>query len=254
MELDLEGRRALITGGSKGIGLACAHAFAAEGVDLALAAREVGPLKDATRDLRTGYGVEVTSHSCDLTKPEHQAALAEVVGDIDVLVNNAGSVPGGGLLDVDEKEWRQAWDLKVFGYINLTRLVLPMMQRRGSGVVINIIGAAAAFPRGDHLAGSAGSGALDNFTRALGAQSFEHGVRVVGISPGPTNTDRLEALLRREAAARFGNAERWDDLLLSGPPPARPDEIADLVVFVASDRAGVLSGTVITADGGAGYR
>lgn len=254
MDLDLEGKRALITGGSKGIGLACAYSFAAEGVDLAIAAREVGPLKEVTRDLRTGYGVEVTSHSCDLSRPEHQIALAEVVGDIDILVNNAGAVPAGDLSAVDEKEWRHAWDLKVFGYINLTRLVLPMMQRRGSGVIVNVIGAAAEFPRGDFLAGAAGNAALANFTRALGAQTFEQGVRVVGISPGLTQTGRLETLLRRQAADRFGNPDRWDDLLLNGPPPARPEEIADLVVFVASDRAGFLSGTVITADGGAGFR
>ena len=254
MELDLEGKRALITGGSKGIGLACAHAFAAEGVDLAIAAREIGPLKDATRDLRTGYGIEVTSHSCDLTRPEHQAALVEVVGDVDILVNNAGSVPGGDLASVGEKEWREAWDLKVFGYINLTRLLLPVMQRRGSGVIVNVIGAAAEFPRGDYVAGAAGNAALANFTKALGAQTFEQGVRVVGVNPGLTRTDRLEAMLRRQADERFGNPDRWDDLLLNGPPPARPEEIADLVVFVASDRAAFLSGTVITADGGAGYR
>ncbi len=254
MELDLEGKRALITGGSKGIGLACAHALAAEGVDLAIAARQVAPLKDVTRDLRTGYGIDVTSHSCDLSRPEHQAALAEVVGDIDILVNNAGSIPAGDLLTVEEKDWRQAWDLKVFGYINLTRLVLPMMQRRGSGVIVNVIGSAAEFPRPDYVAGAAGNAALVNFTRALGARTFEHGVRVVGINPGLTHTDRLEAMLRQQAAERFGNPERWDDLLLSGPPPARPSEVADLVVFVASDRAGLLSGTVITADGGAGYR
>jgi len=254
MELDLEGKRALITGGSKGIGLACAHAFAAEGVDLAIAAREVGPLKDATRELRGDYGIEVSSHSCDLTRPEHQVALAEVVGDVDILVNNAGSIPGGGLDAVDEKTWRRAWDLKVFGSINLTRMLLPAMRRRGVGVVVNIIGAAAEFPRPDYLAGAAGNGALTNFTRALGAEVFSEGVRVVGVSPGLTHTDRMESLLRTQAQQRFGNPDRWDDLLLSGPPPARPEEIADIVVFAASDRASYLSGTVITVDGGAGYR
>ncbi len=254
MELDLEGKRALITGGSKGIGLACAYGFAAEGVNLAIAAREVGPLKEATRELRNDFGVEVSSHSCDLTRPEHQAALAEVVGDVDILVNNAGSIPGGGLDTVDEKTWRYAWDLKVFGTINLTRLLLPAMRERGSGVVVNVIGAAAEFPRGGYLAGASGNAALANFSRGLGAEVFMDGVRVVGVSPGLTHTDRMESLLRQQATARFGNPDRWDDLLLSGPPPARPEEIADVVVFVASDRASYLSGTIITVDGGAGYR
>lgn len=254
MNLDLEGKRALITGGSKGIGLACAHAFAAEGVNLAIAAREIESLKAATRTLRSDYGIEVTSHSCDLTRTEHQVALAEVVGDIDILVNNAGGIPGGDLATVEEKVWRQSWDLKVFGTINLIRLLLPAMRRRGSGVVVNVIGAAHAFPHGDNIAGAAANGALANLTRALGAEIFLDGVRMVGVSPGLTDTGRMETLLRQQAAVRFGNPDRWEDLLLSGPPPARPEEIADVVVFAASERASHLSGTIVTVDGGAGFR
>ena len=184
MELDLEGKRALITGGSKGIGLACAHAFAAEGVNLAIAAREIESLKSVTKDLRNFYGVDVTSHSCDLAKPEHQVALVEVVSDIDILVNNAGAIPGGDLATLDEAQWRASWELKVFGYINLVRLVLPAMRKRGSGVVVNIIGAADQHPRADYVAGTSANAALANFTKALGAETFPDGVRVVGVSPG----------------------------------------------------------------------
>jgi len=254
MDLELEGKRALITGGSKGIGLACAHALAAEGANLAIAAREIAPLKAATRILRSDYGIEVTSHSCDLARPEHQAALAEVVGDVDILINNAGAVPAGDLASTDEETWRQAWDLKVFGSINLVRMVLPAMRRRGSGVVVNVIGSAHAFPRADYLAGGSANGALANFTCALGADTFPDGVRVVGVSPGLTETARMESLLRQQAADRFGDPDRWHDLLLSGPPPAQAEEIADVVVFVASERASYLSGTIVTVDGGAGFR
>ena len=167
MDLRLAGKRALITGGSKGIGLACAHGLAAEGVHLAIAARTVGPLKDITRELRSSYNVEVTSHSCDLSRSEHQAALIDVVGEIDLLVNNAGAIPGGVIEDISEKEWRAAWDLKVFGYINFCRLVLPQMAERGSGVIVNVIGSAADRPKPDYIAGAAGNSALVGLTKAV---------------------------------------------------------------------------------------
>ncbi|MEM7275857.1 MAG: SDR family NAD(P)-dependent oxidoreductase, partial [Actinomycetota bacterium] len=143
MELGLAGKRALITGGSRGIGLACAHGLAAAGVHLAIAARDIAPLKAVTRELRDGYDIDVTSHSCDLARSEHQTALVDVVGPVDILINNAGAIPAGDIEAIDEKEWRAAWDLKVFGYINLCRLVLPQMVDRGDGVIINVIGAAA---------------------------------------------------------------------------------------------------------------
>lgn len=224
MQLQLGGRRALITGGSKGVGLACAHGLAAEGVNLAIAARTVGPLKDATRLLRDAYDIEVTSHSCDLSRSDHQGALAEVVGPVDILVNNAGTIPDGDLLTVDEGRWRQAWDLKVFGYLNLCRLLLPMMTRRGSGVIINVIGAAGEGPTAEQLAGVAGRSALEAATTALGSASALDGVRVVGVTI-PSDLDD-------------GGTAR----------------VADVVSFLASDRASMVSGTVLTVDGGAGGR
>lgn len=254
MDLNLDGRRALITGGSKGIGLACAHGLAAEGVHLAIAARTVGPLKEVTRDLRGNYDVEVSSHSCDLARPEHQAALADVVGPVDILINNAGAIPSGGLDSVDDKEWRAAWDLKVFGYINLCRLLMPAMVERGSGVIVNVIGAAADRPRPDYIAGAAGNSALVGFTTALGAESLRDGVRVVGINPGMTITDRLENMLRESAGRKLGNEDRWQELIPTDPAPASAEQVADLAVFLASERAGHLSGTTITVDGGASAR
>ncbi|MGI9598611.1 MAG: short-chain dehydrogenase/reductase [Acidimicrobiales bacterium] len=254
MELNLQGKRALITGGSKGIGLACAHSLAAEGTNLAIAARTVEPLKDATRALRANYDVEVTSHSCDLARSEHQAALVDVVGDIDILINNAGAIPGGSLDAIDEKEWRAAWDLKVFGYINICRMVLPQMIERRSGVIINIIGTAAERPQATYVAGAAGNSALVGLTKALGASSMQDGVRVVGINPGLTLTDRMETLLRESAERTFSDPDRWEELIPVDPAPATSEQVADVAVFLASDRAGHISGTTITVDGGASAR
>jgi NAD(P)-dependent dehydrogenase (short-subunit alcohol dehydrogenase family) len=254
MELDLAGRRALITGGSKGIGLACAHGLAAEGVHLAIAARTVGPLKEATRALRATYDVDVTSHSCDLGRADHQRALADVVGPVDILVNNAGAIPPGDLVELDESRWRQAWDLKVFGYIGLCRLLLPVMLERRSGVIVNVIGAAADRPRPGYLAGSMANTALVTMTRALGAETAPGGVRVVGVNPGLTVTDRMETMLRGQATERWGDPDRWRELVPTDPAPAEPEQVADVVVFLASDRASMVSGSVLTVDGGASGR
>ncbi len=254
MDLKLAGKRALVTGGSKGIGLACAHGLAAEGVHLAIAARNVAALKEVTRDLRSRYNVEVTSHSCDLARTEHQAALVDVVGQIDLLVNNAGAVPGGTLDGVTEKEWRAAWDLKVFGYINLCRLVMPQMIERESGVIVNIIGTAADKPSPDYIAGAAGNSALVGFTKALGSTSMKSGVRVVGINPGLTLTDRLEDLLRESAERKLGDPDRWEEMIPTDPAPATAEQVADVALFLASERAGHVSGTTVTVDGGASAR
>lgn len=254
MDLNLAGKRALITGGSKGIGLACAHALAGEGVNLAIAARNVGALKDVTRELRGNYDVDVTSHSCDLARTEHQAALVDVVGPVDILINNAGAVPSGTLDSIDEKEWRAAWDLKVFGYINLCRLLLPQMTERGSGVIVNVIGTAAVRPRADYIAGAAGNSALVGLTSALGARSLDTGVRVVGVNPGMTVTGRLETMLRENAERKLGDADRWEELIPTDPAPATAEQVADVAVFLASERAGHISGTTITVDGGASAR
>lgn len=254
MDLNLSGKRALITGGSKGIGLACAHALAGEGVHLAIAARTVEPLKAATKTLRNDYDIEVSSHSCDLARAEHQAALIDVVGDIDILINNAGAIPSGTIDSIDNKTWRDAWDLKVFGYINMCRLMLPIMSERGSGVIVNIIGAAADNPRAGYIAGAAGNSALVGLTTALGGESMRSGVRVVGINPGLTLTDRMENMLRERAERTLGNPERWEELIPTDPVPASADEVADVALFLASERASQISGTTITVDGGAGAR
>jgi len=252
MDLGLLGKRALVTGASRGIGFACARALAAEGCDVALAARDVRRLKVAVKTIRAEHRVGVTSHATDLSVPARRQALIDVVGDIDILVNNAGAIPPGDLDAIDDAAWRQSWELKVFGYINLARLVLPQMQQRGSGVIVNVVGAAAVRPRADYIVGSTGNAALAGFTRAMGSASAAGNVRMVGVNPGLVLTGRMEQLMRKAAEERFGNAERWDELVPRDPPPGTPEQIADVVTFLASGRAGHVSGTMINVDGGAG--
>ncbi len=255
MDLQLQGKRVVITGGSKGIGYATAQSFAREGARPLLVARSRPALDAARSNLQRETGVEAETLAADLSTPEGIAALAERCADTDILVNNAGAIPGGSLLELDDAHWRAAWELKLFGYIDLTRRVLPRMQARGGGVIVNIIGMAGAAPRFDYLCGSTANAALIAFTRAVGAASVRDGVRVFGINPSLTRSDRMETLLRRQAAQKWGDESRWAELTQRLPFGRAIDarEIADLAVFGCSPRAGYLSGTVIDVDAGQAY-
>ncbi|MET0219579.1 MAG: SDR family oxidoreductase [Tardiphaga sp.] len=252
MDLHLRGKRVLITGASKGIGASAAEAFAEEGCNLHLAARNVEQMQALADRLRASHQIDVTVHGVDLRQGDDLAALAKAAGDIDILVNNAGDIPGGALDKIDEPTWRHAWDLKVFGFINLTRLVYAQMKARGDGVVVNIIGAAGEKFDANYICGSAGNAALMAFTRALGGKSLKDNIRVVGINPGPVATERLITLLKTRAKHELGDESRYQELQKGLPlgRAAKPREIADLMTFLASERAGYTTGVIYTVDGG----
>jgi NAD(P)-dependent dehydrogenase (short-subunit alcohol dehydrogenase family) len=250
MDLQLKGRKALITGGSKGIGRACAEILASEGCTLHLAARGREALLDAKGAIESRYGLSVEIHTVDLSHGHEVIALADACSDIDILVNNAGAIPNGDLWQIEEPRWREAWDLKVFGYINLCRAVYPGMRLRGRGVIVNVIGAAGERPNFHYIAGGAGNAALMAFTRALGGRSMREGIRVVAVNPGLIRTERLEKLIRSVAESRLNDPDRWEELLPSTPPPGEPQDIANMVAFLVSDRAKYVTGTVVTVDGG----
>ena len=169
MDLGIAGRSVLITGSSKGIGLACAHAFAAEGCDVHLVARTAEDLERARADIAGRYQVKVTASALDLSDSANVNRLVEIAGDVDILVNNAGAIPGGPIDEIDEARWRAAWDLKVFGYINMTRAFLAKMKARGSGVIVNDIGTGGEKLDYDYIAGAAGNASMMAFTRRLAA-------------------------------------------------------------------------------------
>ncbi|MFI5588750.1 short-chain dehydrogenase/reductase [Amycolatopsis sp. NPDC051758] len=242
MDLNLRGRRALVTGASKGIGAAIAEALAAEGCDLHLAARSEDALESLARKLRETHGVEVTVHVADLREP---AALEQLAtAEVDILVNNAGDIPAGTLDQVSRDRWRHAWDLKVYGYVDLTREFYPRFCERGHGVIVNVIGTGGERPTASYIAGGAGNAALMAFTRALGGEGPRHGVRVVGVNPGPVATERITAM-----RAANSDVDASFAALPSGRT-AEPGEVADLVTFLASSRAAYISGTIVTIDGG----
>ena len=194
----------------------------------------------------------VTTHALDLSDSANVNRLVETAGDIDILVNNAGAIPAGAIDVVDEARWREAWDLKVYGYINMTRAFLDRMKSRGRGVIVNDIGTGGEKLDYDYIAGAAGNASLMAFTRAIGSRSIYSGVRVVGVNPGPVETDRIQTLMRQKAEADFGDASMATEYYANWPMKrfAKPEEVADLIVFLASERASYISGTVVTIDGG----
>ena len=256
MDLGIAGKRVLITGGSKGIGLACAESFAAAGCELILASRDGAKLAAAADALRGKVQVNVQTFAADLSTAEGREALHAAHPDPDILVNNAGAIPAGRLQDIPIARWQEAWNLKVIGYIHMCQLYLPGMEAKRAGVICNIIGMAWRAPRAGYICGGAGNAALIAFTSALGGAAQESGVRVFGINPAATATDRMITQARVNAKLKFGDEERWAETL-TGLPYGRPieaREIADLAAFLASSRGGYVNGTVVDVDGGGMFR
>ena len=256
MDLHLGGKSVLITGGSKGIGLACAHGFAAEGCNLHLASRTQADLEAARAAIVSKYDVEVTIHALDISDSSNVDILADRCADIDILVNNAGAIPAGDIQAIDEKTWREAWDLKVFGYINMTRRFYPLLKDSGGGVILNIIGLAGVRVDPKYVAGSAGNASIIGFTNAMGAHALEDGMRVLGICPGPVQTERITTMLKTRAKDEKGDESRWQDYFAGMPlnRPAFVEEVADVTTFLCSDRSSWLTGITINVDGGAANR
>ena len=243
MNLDLKGKSVLITGGSKGIGLACAKTFAAEGCRVHIASRNKATLENAVKAI----GGEIKMHATDLRDGNALRKLAEACADVDILVNNAGDIPGGTIEAVDEAKWRHAWELKVFGYVNLTRELFGRMKARNSGVIVNVIGMAGEHPSFEYVCGSVANAGLGAFTKAMGKGSTAFGVRVLGVHPPATRTDRIVPLMKAAAKDKLGDENRWEELIGTGSfgQMIEPEQVADMVAFLASPRAGKLSGVMV---------
>lgn len=252
MKIDLAGRNVVVTGGSKGIGLACAAAFIAEGARVTIVSRSRQNL-DAARTRMP----DVHAIVADLSDPAAAAGAideAEARGAIDVLVNSAGAARRYTPDELSADAWHAAMNAKFFSYIHPTTAMLPRMAARGRGVVVNIIGMGGKVANPVHLPGGAANAALMLATTGLAAAYGARGVRVVGINPGATLTGRVQQGV--DAEARLTGASPEDILARSQQriPLGRhgmPEEVAAVAVFLASDAASYVTGAIISMDGGA---
>lgn len=261
MELDLAGKVAIVTGGSAGIGLACARALYAEGVSVVIASRSAERLAGAETAIRNQpktVGVpEVVAVQADLAKAEDisrvVAAALDRFGKIDILINNAGAAQAGAFLEMPEEAFLNAWNLKLTGYIRFVRAVASYMIERKDGRIVNIVGSASRTPAPTFLAGSTTNAALVNFTRGISKEFARHNVRINCISPGATDTERADRLAEQTAAARgITVAEAKAESAKSVPLGhlVDPAEIAAMACFLVSDKARSITGIEIMIDGG----
>jgi NAD(P)-dependent dehydrogenase (short-subunit alcohol dehydrogenase family) len=256
MQLNLDGKRVLITGASQGIGEGLAHAFAQEGCALHLVARSASRLESIRKEIVSASPVRITVQPIDLTAPSAITEVVEAAGDVDILINNAGTIPSGSLWQVDAEAWKEGWALKGFGYVDLTRAIYPRMKARGGGVILNNIGNGGEVCDPHYIAGAAANASLMAFTRALGGSSLDDGIRVVGVNAGPVDTSRIYGMLKKRARTLFGDEDRYMELLQGYPlkRPAHVREVTDLFLFLASERSTYISGTIVTIDGGISSR
>lgn len=257
MELGLRGRTAVVTGASKGIGRAIAAALAAEGVRLAICARTADDIEKAAREIGQTYGVDVHPLTVDLATAEgvdRFVAFAQGrLGHVDILVNNAGAIPGGTLEGLDEDTWRRSYELKLWGYIRLTRAFLPGMRERCSGAILHIIGNAGRQPSPTYIAGGIANAGLINFTKALAMEAGRYSVRVNAINPGPIRTERQATLIATQARARGLSPEEVEQETARSIPLGRigrPEEVAAAAVFLVSDAASFITGITLPVEGG----
>jgi NAD(P)-dependent dehydrogenase (short-subunit alcohol dehydrogenase family) len=257
MDLGLEGSVVLVTGGSKGIGLACARSFAAEGARVAIASRDEANLGRGAKTLQA-EGVRAFTVAADLTNPQHASAMVGKVeaalGPIAILVNCAGAARRTPPAELTAEHWHAAMQAKYFTYVHAMDAVLRGMAARGAGVIINVIGMGGKMAGPTHLPGGAANAALMLASVGLASAFASKGIRVNAVNPGLTVTERMQEGFEAEARQTGQSVAQILEQRTKAMPLGRlaqPQDIADTVVFLASRRASYVSGAVVSLDGAA---
>ncbi len=257
MDLKLTGKTALVTGGSEGIGKGIAWALAKEGVDVAICARRMEPLKATADEIAAATGRKIVPITADLTKDADCKSFIEqahkAMGRIDIMINNAGSAPGGVIETLTEDDWAQAMQLKFMGYVRCLRYALPIMVAQGGGRVVNLIGNDGVKPSYWEIAPGAANAAGQNMTLSLAGQYGRHNVSFCAVNPGPVRTERWAGLVKAMSRDMKVSYEEADKLAPASIPLGRiaeVEEVANLVVMLSSPLVQMANGTMIEIDGG----
>jgi NAD(P)-dependent dehydrogenase (short-subunit alcohol dehydrogenase family) len=257
MDLSLNGKTALVTGGSEGIGRGIALGLAREGVDVAICARRPGPLEATAAEIARQTNRKIVAIPADLTKNADAKKFVEeghrALGRVDIMVNNAGSAPGGVIEHLSEEDWAQSLQLKFMGYVRCLRYVLPIMVQQGGGRVVNLIGNDGVKPSYWEIAPGAANAAGQNLTRSLAGQYGRHNISFCAVNPGPVRTERwagLVAAMSRDMKLPYEEADKLAPSSIPLGRIAEVEEVANLVVMLASPLMHMVNGTMIEVDGG----
>lgn len=257
MDLQLAGKTAVVTGSSDGIGYAVAHGLAREGARVVLCARRKDVLAQARDTIVKETGAEILAIPCDVQRVDDVQRLAsETVrcfGGIHILVNNAGSVPSIQFSDIEDVQWYQMLEGKLLGYLRVAREVVPHMRQGGWGRIVNIAGTAGWEPSNLAMAVGINNAAVINWTKSMSLQYAADGILVTTVAPGSIETPRQIRNRQREAEITGKSLEELRAARVREIPLrrlGRPEEVANLVVFLASECSSYITGACVTVDGG----
>jgi NAD(P)-dependent dehydrogenase (short-subunit alcohol dehydrogenase family) len=257
VDLGLSGKVAIVTGGAQGIGRAVTQGLASEGVDVVVGDIDMERLKITTKQISEGTGRKIVPVHTDTSKPEDVVGLVEAAikefGRVDILVNVAGRSPGGQILNLTEEEWYVSLNIKFMGYVRCMKAVIPHMIDQGGGCIINVVGNDGVKPSWWEVTAGAANAADLNLTASLSEQFGYNNIRINAINPGPVNTQRWAWLEKTFSKDKGIPGEEVRERTLKSIPLGRicePEDVANLALFIASDRGGYLNGAVINLDGG----
>lgn len=256
MELGLKDKAVILSGGSMGIGFACAQAFAREGAKVAMAARGEERLNQAAERIRRETGAELVPVAADMTDSDDVKRFVrtarERFGRIDVLVNVAGAAPGGLITDITDEGWWGGLNLKFLGYMRMMRETLPIMVEQGGGRIVNVIGNDGNKPYWGEIVPGAANAAGHNLTQALAEAFGRHNILINAVNPGPVSTERWDTLEKAMARDKGMTQEEVHNLALRSLPLGRictPEEVAGLVLYLASEQNTYITGALVPIDG-----